>query len=297
MTNIHNSYKSHTANIDNLLDTQDERLFHIRNHDCVRHKMIDRTLQLLKPFLAERNTWLTVGDFDAAEGNFLKINGQQACSSDLSDALLKIAKHEGLIDNCQSLNIEQSQLADNSYDYVSCKEAFHHFPRAFLGLHEMIRIAQKATIIIEPIDIISRMPMVLWIKNILDIFDPQLINRVWKNRFSFETVGNFVFKISERDIERIAMGMGLPYIAFKGINIHLSDGSEEGMAQVPHHKALWQRLISKLARKDFLARLHLIPHNHLCCVIFKQQPSDTLLHALKKDGYKIIKLPKNPYLD
>jgi hypothetical protein len=44
------------------------------------------------------------------------------------------------------------------------------FPRTYIGTYEMIRVAGKAAIIIEPIDIIN----------------PYLINKVWKNRFSFE---------------------------------------------------------------------------------------------------------------
>jgi ubiquinone/menaquinone biosynthesis C-methylase UbiE len=103
-------------------------------------------------------------------------------------------------------------------DYVFCRESFHHFPRAYLGVYEMIRVAKKGVILIEPIDILSKVPLVLLIKNLCDLVSPTIINKIWKNRFSWETVGNYVFKISEREIEKIAMGIGLPCIAFKEIN-------------------------------------------------------------------------------
>ena len=63
------------------------------------------------------------------------------------------------------------------------------------------------------------MPLLLFLKNVLDLFNPFLINKIWKNRFSWEKVGNYVFKISDREVEKIAMGLGLPCIAFKEMNV------------------------------------------------------------------------------
>ena len=62
----------------------------------------------------------------------------------------------------------------------------------------------------EPIDIGLKMPVIMWIKNLLDRIDVNLINKIWKNRYSFEAVGNYVYKVSEREIEKAAMGMNMP---------------------------------------------------------------------------------------
>ena len=296
MKQVSSSYLHHTRNIESLVDKQDKRFHYIQHQNTVRYKLIARTLSLFGPFLHQNASWLTVGDMDGMEANYLRAHDQKATASDLTDALLQAAKKQGLIDEAIALNIEQAHLPDDSFDYVSCKEAYHHFPRAFLGLYEMIRMARKAVILIEPIDIVQRMPSVLWLKNLLDRFHPHLIDKIWRNRFSFEAVGNFVFKISERDIERIAMGMGLPMVAFKGINIHLSNGLEPGMDEEPYNTGLWRKLNRKLKIKDSLARLHLIPQNHLCCVVFKQRPDAETLQHMQRMGFRILNLPENPYL-
>jgi gentisate 1,2-dioxygenase len=87
-----------------------------------------------------------------------------------------------------------------------------------MGVYEMLRVSKKAVILIEPQDPLTKMPLMLFLKNILDRFNPNLLQKYWKNRYSFEPVGNYVFKLSDRDMEKLAMGMNLPAIAFKGLN-------------------------------------------------------------------------------
>lgn len=104
----------------------------------------------------------------------------------------------------------------------------------------MLRVSQKAVILIEPIDILSKIPLLLSLKNFCDIFSPNLINYIWKNRYSWEIVGNYVFKISEREIEKIAMGIGLPCIAFKVIHVFLT--IKQNTYEVPVNKKLLKYL-------------------------------------------------------
>jgi hypothetical protein len=190
--------------------------------------------------------------------------------------------------------VEHINLKESSIDYVFCREAFHHFPRAYLGIYEMIRVAKKGVILIEPIDILSKMPLLLFIKNMLDLINPVLINKIWKNRFSWEIVGNYVFKISEREIEKIAMCIGLSCLAFKEINVLLD--TKEDTLTVPTDYKLLKKLQRQLSFLIFFSKLRLIPYNTLCSVIFKEMPDNELLNKLKENGYKIIKLPRNPYL-
>ena len=69
----------------------------------------------------------------------------------------------------------------------------------------MIRVAKKGVILVEPQDPLTKMPLMLAIKNILDRFDPTILQKYWKNRYSFEEVGNYVFRLSDRKMEKIAM--------------------------------------------------------------------------------------------
>jgi SAM-dependent methyltransferase len=288
------SHIAHKNHIDKLISEKENRLFPIKNQDCVSYKLNKRTLDILEPFWSNPGSWLTIADYNGLEANYLQDKSQNVLASDISDAFLKESKSERLIEDFRIINVERIDFDDNSFDYVSCRESFHHFPRAYLGLYEMIRVSKKASIIVEPIDVLTRMPLLLLVKNILDRFNPLLINKFWKNRFSFETVGNYVFKISEREVEKIAMGIGLRLIAFKGINILLS--VKEDTLEIPLNQKLWTKLQGRLRIKDLFCRLKIVPYNNICCVIFKEYPDESVLQKMKAQGFKIIPLPENPYL-
>jgi SAM-dependent methyltransferase len=289
--------KSHIAHEQHMIDLiheKDKRLFTLKNKDCIAYLLNVRTLDILKPLLHKKNTWLTIGDYNGFEAKYFQEKGQSVIASDISDVFLKEAKAEGLIEEYKKENVEHLSLGENSIDYVSCREAFHHFPRAYLGLYEMIRVAKKGIVVIEPVDILAKMPTVLLLKNICDRFNPELINKFWKNRYSWEPVGNYVFKLSEREVEKIAMGIGLPCIAFLGINIIKSDNQK--IMTVPTDLKLWHKMKSRINFFNLLSRLRLTPYNMLCSVIFKEMPDEETLCNLKTAGYRVIKLPANPFL-
>lgn len=290
------SYSAHKKQTESLLDEKEERLFTMKNNDCVAYKLNERTLNVTKPFLQTKNTWLTIGDYVGYEASYFLKNNQDVTASNLSDVFLRESAKENLIGKFEAVNVEKIQFEDNSFDYVFCKEAFHHFPRAFLGLYEMMRVSKKAVIFVEPLDIISKMPLLLFFKNFLDRFNPLLINKIWRNRFSFEKVGNYVFKISERDVEKMAMGIGLPCIAFKPMNILFVRGKDKRLNETPINQAFYKKLKNKTVRKNIISKLGFLPYNHLYSVIFKERPEEKVLTEMKKNGFKIIDLPKNPYL-
>lgn len=290
------SHQAHEKHLDDLAHEAEQRLFHIKNQDCAQYQLVLQALLQIHPLLYEKNKWLTIGDYNGLEANFLENQGQDVLASDISDTFLKAAHQAGLIQQYRKLNVEKIEASDNAFDYVFCKEAYHHFPRAFLGLYEMIRVAKKAVILIEPIDILAKMPVMLFTKNILDRFDPLLINKLWKNRFSFEEVGNYVFKISEREVEKIAMGIGLPCIAFKGVNFPTGDGQDSRMQEIPTNQTLMKETAKKIRVKNTLSKLGLVPYNHLYSIIFKELPSNQTVKTLQKEGYKVLMLPENPYL-
>ncbi len=295
--NVDSNYQAQETNIKNMVREKEQVLFHIKNQNCVAYKVISEPLEFLAPFFDPNKTWLTVGDYSGLEANYLLQRSQNVVASDLSDAMLKEAKSDGLIKEFSKQNVERLTYNDNSFDYVVCKEAFHHFPRAYLGLYEMIRVSKTATVLVtEPIDILSKMSLLVIIKNICDRINPLFINKIWRNRFSWETVGNYVFKISEREIEKIAMGMGLPCIAFKRYDHFKSHTQIDGMLDVPINQKLYRKIKLKLAMRNFISSLGIIPHGSLCCIIFKQQPSEKVIMGMKDRGFITIPLPKNPYL-
>ena len=100
-------------------------------------------LKTIKPFIKKGEHWLTIGDGRyGTEANYIMTNGANALATDYSDKLLKIGKEIGFINEYKKENAESLSFQDNSFDYVLIKEAFHHFPRPWIALHEAFRVCK-----------------------------------------------------------------------------------------------------------------------------------------------------------
>ena len=169
-------------------------------------------------------------------------------------------------------NVEHIQFPDSSFDYVLCKESVHHFPRPALGLYEMLRVSRKGiAVVAEPVDILSKMPSMLFLKGICDAVHPSLIDRIWKNHFSFETVGNYVYKISEREIEKLSMGIGLPCIAFRGEHIAINFWDIKGILDVPINAKAYRKAVRKARALTLLSKAGIIPFTFFDLVFYSKK--------------------------
>ena len=130
------SHLAHEKHFNDMFADKERILFYLKSKDCVGYKLNVRTLDILNPFLKKCNTWLTIGDYNAFEAQYFSEKKQQVIASDISDIFLIEAKEQGLIENFKKENVEHLSFDNESFDYVSCREAFHHFPRAYLGLYE-----------------------------------------------------------------------------------------------------------------------------------------------------------------
>lgn len=295
------SYLSHESWFAKQYPDQEKRLNTIRKwQKSIEDNTIDywlhqRLFDLANPLINTNDHWLTVGDGYGFDANYFARNGCKVMATDIGGAFLPLVKAQKLIDDFSVENVEKLSFDDNSFDYVFCKEAYHHFPRAYLGVYEMIRVAKKAIILAEPQDPLTKMPLMLAVKNILDRFDPTILQKYWKNRYSFEEVGNYVFKLSDREMEKIAMGMNLPAIAFKGINnSYWKAGLDTEIAN--NTSAAFRKIQSKLRRDNLLCKLGILPYQVLSAVIFKTLPTQETITKLKNEGYLYYEFPKNPYL-
>lgn len=239
----------------------------------------------LSPLIYREDTWLTVGDFTGIDAAFIKRKGAKSTATDLSTKVLKKEIFEkGLIDDFDEQNVENLTYSNNSFDFVCCKEAYHHFPRPTIGFYEMLRVAKKGVVLIEPNDINISFPFVVILRNLLDRIDTNLLRKFWKNQYSYEVVGNFVYKVSFREFEKMAVALDLPCMAYRGFNNPMS----VRWATLPK-----KRLVRGLF--NFLCKISLIPYMHLSIVVFKETITPEVRQNLKKTGYKIFDLPKNPY--
>ena len=254
-------------------------------------------------------TWLTVGDGRyGRDAWYLGQQGARVVASNLSDDLLKEGKAAGLIKEYARENAESLSFPDGSFDYVFCKESFHHFPRPMLALYEMIRVARKGVVLIEP----NEAPVLGGVKFILKrILKRLLMLRGASVRAklrtddtsvflpygnSYEDSGNYVYSLSEREVEKVALGLNFPAVAFKGLNDWYLRGVEDETFH-PSSKLL-NEIQLKINQADRRANrgLSLGASILLVACIFKQSPSNSTTDELKKIGFRIINLPRNPYV-
>jgi ubiquinone/menaquinone biosynthesis C-methylase UbiE len=186
--------------------------------DSWRHRRIrEEILPLIR--LAKDKRWVTVGDGRyGTDAHYLMAQGiQDVHASDMVDALLEIGAEKGYIKDYSAQNAEHLTFADETFDYLYCKEAYHHFPRPSIAVFEMLRVCKEAVILTEPNDmVISRsLGQVLGMSLIETI--KRLLGRPVQHHV-FENVGNYVYSISEWEVKKLMLGVGLRYCAFKGIN-------------------------------------------------------------------------------
>lgn len=296
------SYDRHRGWYNLQFPTEQSKVDYLKkNTDVLQKNNLSVWLQniffgCLDPLLKNINqTWLTIGDAYGFDAQYILGKNNNATASDLNIDFLNIAQKEGVIDSFSSQNAEQLSYNDDQFDYLLCKEAYHHFPRPYAALYEMIRVAKKGIVVIEPQDPVSKMAGLLFFLNILSAFKNNFANLLWKNRFSYEPVGNFVYKISEREMEKFAAGLNLPLLAFKKINPNFYfKGADEIECTLRNPKFLKVYLKKKLL--DVLVKIGLIPSQVLSAIVFKEVPDETLLMELKSSGYELVYIPKNPYL-
>jgi ubiquinone/menaquinone biosynthesis C-methylase UbiE len=265
-----------------------------QENNTINHWIHSRLLALANPFVNEKKSWLTVGDGYGFDANFFYKKGLDVTATDISDTFLPLSRQHGLFEKYAVENAENLSFADNSFDYIFVKEAYHHFPRPYMAVYEMLRVAKEAVILVEPHDPISKMPLLLAARNFFDRFNTALLQKYWKNRYSFEEVGNYVFKLSEREMDKLANGIGLPMVAFKGINNNYWKPNI-AKEKADDSSSAFKKIKNKLALHDLLTQWSIIPSQVLCAVIFKKIPSEQVMEAMKKDGFQIHIFPPNPY--
>jgi SAM-dependent methyltransferase len=229
--------------------------------------------------------WMTIGDGRfASDAAFLHSQGIDVIATNLTDAPLRYAQEHGHIHNYQVENAEAISMPDNACDFVLCKEAYHHFPRPPIALYEMLRVSRVAVVLIEPLD----NPKVLdGVKRLL-----KTIIRGDQEQ-QFEDSGNFLYRLSLRELEKLMTAAGGEVLAFKPMNDFWHPRFGGYAAGEFNLGALVTRL--GIAAQNILARARLLGFGLGCVVVFKGNTSPDVRRALKSAGFKIIDLPRNPY--
>jgi len=253
--------------------------------DAWRHH---RMLALLEPLCQAMpdSHWMTVGDGRyGSDAAYLKARGMQARATALTDDKLKQAHEMGRIDEYGAENAERLSCADGSFDFVLCKEAFHHFPRPPIALYEMLRVARVGVVLIEPIDN----------PRLLDGFK-SLGKRMLRGNADqqFEPSGNFIYRPSVHELRKLMLALGGELLAHRGIN----DFYHARLVGHRYQPGSWPTLLTQLGIgvQNALCSTGLLGYGLACIVVFKAGAPPALQDAMRRVGYSMEVLPQNPYL-
>ena len=265
--------------------------------DKWRHK---RMLEPVKAFIGKNSTWLTIGDGRfGTEARFINDNGGTAHASDINIELLAKSKDMGYINKYSAQNAENLSFKSNKFDYVLIKEAVHHFEKPWKGLYEAFRVAKIAVIIIEPKD---TNPHGNGLRKKLFNFLKYFIKYLFKKNpniysYSFEEVGNFVYSMENRELEKFILGMNHNHYAHKELNDYYFPGVEFVEENPKNLKDFLQKfkLRINIFLLDIFSNLGLTESNLTQIVLFKKKPSSSLIKKMRKYNWKYRILPKNPF--
>jgi len=244
-------------------------------------------------------SWITIGDGRyGSEAFFITKHDGKALATDIAEDLLRIAKEKGYIADYAIENAEALTFADDSFDYACCRESAHHFPRPYTAIYEMLRVAKEAVVLIEPAD-----PFVCWRESEVPLTLLRALLNVLlgghTKRNDFERAGNYLYRFSVREMEKIAMGIGLPAIAVKGVNTFFFWGSAPATSDAARHRQHTNRVRRftrlAIAIQDVMTRLRLLQPVMYAFVLFKKMPTQEIRHLMEADGYIFLDLPKHPY--
>jgi ubiquinone/menaquinone biosynthesis C-methylase UbiE len=245
-----------------------------------------RHTQLLSPVLKvlsglKNNTWLTVGDGAGMDAwRLLEAGFSEVLATDLDDSVLKRTKESGYITSYKIENAEALSFADNSFDFILCKEALHHMSRPYAAMYEFFRVARYGVVIIEPQD-----PWMDWPCR-TDATQPH-----------YESVGNYVYQFSNRDLEKIAYGLNIRGIATqKMIDIYIPNCE---FAECKEGDTIWEQTLLKTAQAELAMREGSAKENYVQGIFFKNTVATELFDMLKNDNpaWRFLRTDTNPYLN
>jgi len=281
------SYDRHTQHEMNLAEKMNLPSCYCRPNsvDAWRHQ---RMLESILPLVEEspEAKWLTVGDGGfGSDAFFLESHGIDVMATSISTHTLEVAHSRGLIKKYAAENAEGFSLPDKAVDFVLCKESFHHFPRPALAFYEMLRIARRGIVLIEPAEGPPRPLATL----------KASVKRLLRHDVSdqFEPSGNFIYRVSIRETSKMLTALGYRHLAWKGINDFWYPPFGAADFRKMSAGAIGTRL--GIAVQDLLAKTRLLNYGLAALLCFKEQPGAKLVATLKQRGFAIVNLPQNPY--
>jgi hypothetical protein len=130
------------------------------------------------------------------------------------------------------------------------------------------KVAKKGVVLIEPNDseIISHthIGLLLWILGIMRVCGNLVKGILGKEEYDhyggYEPSGggNYIYTISEREIEKVALGLNLEVLAFKGLNDCYIEGVE--YEKIHRNSALYHKVKTSIEKADKRCTFGIVPY-------------------------------------
>ncbi|MDR2745639.1 MAG: class I SAM-dependent methyltransferase [Desulfovibrio sp.] len=230
--------------------------------------------------------WLSLGDGrHAIEARYVETRGGRGTPADITDYVLKTDVEAGIISRYRVEFFEKLGTADGSYDFVLAKDALHHCAQPWLGIYEMLRTAREGVCFIEPYD------HAFWHSHLS--FPPDSAPPAWHG---FEDgVGNYIYSFMDREVAKLCMGMGLPFLACKGFNDCYDPKLDplEAVEGSPQLAAV-QNFLEEADQKSAAGEQG---YALIAFVILKRPPLSGLREKFARAGFRVVPLPRNEALE
>lgn len=254
--------------------------------DAWRHHRMRNTIEPVTDFF-QHSKWITIGDGSfASDAHFLENKNLDVLATSISDETISYAHSKGYIQKYKVVNAENIQENDNSFDFAFCKESFHHFPRPYQGLYEMLRISNKGVILIEPQE--GKNKLFDSLKNAI-----KFILRKDKNS-DFESTGNFIYRVNIGELKKVMTALNHKTIAYKRFN----DFFHSSLSAKSSKSLNIAKIITLfgIGIQNIFCKIGFMNYGLVTVILFKNDVSEELLSNLKEKGFQIKRLPQNPYL-
>lgn len=247
------------------------------------------------------SNWLTVGDGRyCTDARYIQEHGHDVLATDVCKGLLEEALIRGVVKKNQVENAENLSFDDETFDFVLCKESYHHFARPMRALYELLRVARKGVVLIEPCEkhktslrsprvaVKAALGSVLARIGIKNALLASSLQRLGELEDYWESLGNYVYSISEREITKVAYGLNLPVVAFRGINVAYQKGVE--FEKADESSAQFREIAARLK----LAENSMAEPTMLSAIIFKQALPNDAAKQLEEKKYRVLALKRSP---
>lgn len=131
-------------------DTQDALMRYVRDRRL--HTALRRLARSSPDGWRDWSALLVCGGV-GGEGTFLRRAGfSRVTVSDVSAAAIEACRRRDPCLHGRVMDAEALDASDRSYDLVLVQDGLHHLSRPVSGLTEMLRVARRAVIVVEPYD-------------------------------------------------------------------------------------------------------------------------------------------------